>query len=101
MNRTFYILALLSFSFLSMHAQKESEVLFFEQLKSDAIILSEDGLIKGKNKIKDFVDDLLTPETDNYSYQQNFNIAVNNNLSYEVGLLTIASKSFAVYVSKG
>ncbi len=90
------VLAIIGSSFLSGQSQKGSQESFFDQLRSDAIILSEGGLIRGEEEIEEFVSDLAGSPLQTYSYEKNFHVEVSASLIYEIGLLSSDSKSFAV-----
>ncbi len=86
------ILSLLGLSNL----KAQSQTAFFEQLRSDALILSEDELIRGKSQIEAFVKDLVGSKEEMYSYDKEFSIEVHAGLHYEIGMLNSDSKSYAV-----
>ena len=65
-------------------------------MRSDALILSEDELIRGKSQIEAFVKDLVGSKEEMYSYDKEFSIEVHADLHYEIGRLNIDSRSFAV-----
>jgi hypothetical protein len=69
---------------------------FFEHLKSDARILSENGLLEGDINLKDFVTEFKSSYGIDFTYKKEISIAVNKQLSYEIGNIVAQNKLFAV-----
>jgi len=95
------VLAIVSSSMLGAQSQKESQKSFFEQLKSDAIVLSEQGLTRGEDEIEKFVTNLAGSQPEMYSYESTYTIGVSPSMTYEIGLLKSDSKSLAVMFING
>ena len=79
--------------FFSVSAQSQNDLL--SNLRKDAIILSDDGLIKDQDEVNDFVAGFS-----DYSYKKDFSIAVNAALYYEIGEISIKKNTWSVMYLK-
>ena len=100
MKLQIFTLALVGTFILNAHAQEEGDKRFFDQLTSEALVLSENGLIRGSSKIKTFVADMIASTGQAYSYEKNFSIEVNSILDYEVGTIDVDSVSYSAMFLK-
>lgn len=98
MKQHIFILAFLGSITLSAQSQKEIGKEFFNHLKTDALILSEDGLVRGE--IKDFASDFVKSNGKVNSYKKEFSIEVSSILDYEIGEIQTNANSFLVMFLK-
>lgn len=97
-----YILVLTLFGAFVLNAQSQEEGIkgFFSQLKNDALILSDNGLIQGRSEIKKFVANFVASNGIKDSYEKYFSIEVSSILDYEAGEVSVDSKLFSVMFLK-
>ena len=77
----------------SISAQSQNEIL--SKLRTDALIISDDGLLKEQVEVNNFVADFS-----DYSYKKDFNITVNSVLDYEIGEISVEKNSWSVMFLK-
>ncbi len=73
---------------------------FFSHLESDALILSEKGMIRGEGAISSFVSTFIEAQGNVKSYQRNFGIEVHKALDFEVGEIATSGQKFSVMFLK-
>ena len=96
MKRQIFVVALFASIILSAQSQKEIRKGFFNHLKTDALILSEDGLVRSAREIKDFLSDFVKSNGEVNSYKKDFSIQVSSILEYEIGEIQTNANSFSV-----
>ncbi len=69
---------------------------FFSHLTSDAYILSEKGVLKGIERINEFVSTFKEENGIEISYTKDFSIEVNANLAYEIGNIQANESLYSV-----
>ena len=85
---------------VSAQVQKEPREGFFDQLNSDSVILTENGLVRSVDEIIDFVSGFAKSNGNVESYQKNFSIKVSSVLAYEIGEIHTISATFSVMFLK-
>jgi len=95
MRHRFFVSIFLSVVALGIQAQTETGKTLFNQLRDDALILTESGLLTKQQDTKQFVKELLASNQNN-SYTKEFGVIVNSSLSYEMGQIQSNSRSYAV-----
>lgn len=85
---------------LTAQAQQEISNNFFDHLKTDALILSDAGLLKDTPNIDRFVSDFEAKNGNTKTYKQEFSINVNPSLDYEIGEIQTDLRSYAVMFLK-
>lgn len=95
MNRFLYVMAVLSSLLSYAQTQEGFQNDFFEQLTTNAIILTEEGIIKDAAEVKKFVSNFKES-----NYIKDFNIEVNSTLEYEIGEIKNNSELFNVMFLK-
>lgn len=95
MKRQFLAVALFGVIMVSAQAQKGTRKVFFDQLTSETVILTKDGLVKG-GEINDFASGFANSYGNVNSYDKNFSIKVSSVLDYEIGEIQTNSTTFSV-----
>ena len=96
MKHQIFVIALYASVLLDAQSQKETGNEFFNQLTADALILSEDGLIRGTKKINAFVAEFVKSNRNTKAYKKQFSIPVNAQLAYEIGEIQAIENVFSV-----
>jgi len=91
MKKLIYVIVILSS--LQQYAQTQNGIQngIFEHLKTNAIILTDEGIIRGSSKVKKFTSSFIES-----SYNKDFSIEVNSTLEYEIGKIEMNSEIYTV-----
>lgn len=73
---------------------------FFSHLTSEAYILSEKGVLKGTERMNEFVSAFKEKNGNEISYTKDFSIEVNANLEYEIGNIQSDTMLYSIIAIK-
>ena len=100
MERILFVMTLLGSMLLTAQSPEDIQKDFFAHLKTDALILADEGLIKGDSNIKNFISEFEASNGKEHTYKKDFNIKVNAHLDYEIGEIQTNDKAFTVMFLK-
>ena len=100
MKRLFLSIALLITTVFCARAQNDIGNNLFQHMRKDALILSQNGMVRGDEALKGFINDFEAKHGAVKSYKKEFSIEVNAVLDYEIGQITTASEAFKVMFLK-
>jgi len=100
LKKLLFIIAILGTASLAAQTPQDIQKDLFSHLKTDALILSDSGLLRGELGIEKFVSDFKAANSTDHTYTKDFGVEVNVILEYEIGKIETSNGSYPVMFLK-